>query len=162
MPESRPGATVLTWEPHKTECPPGPAWNLVWPPTLNCGQTRANSYGTLVSGCLAQIPLLGQGGPPSSQLAHLCMSQPGLQNWDQGGRNRSLLGGGIDGNLNGKALLGTSWAGQVEDAGPQRGAWYFPTACMRMARACYRQAAGRQQAPQDGRAMLGCGGTGER
>lgn len=116
---------------------------------------------------LPQIPLLGQGGPPSGQLAHLCMSQPGLQNWEGGAGTEAqakpeLLGGGTDGNLNSKALPGTGWAGQVEDAGPRRGAWYFPTACMRMARACYRQAAGRQQAPQDGRAMLGCGGTGER
>lgn len=154
----------------RTECPPGPAWNLVRPPTLHCGRTRTNSYGTLVSGCLApdSTPRSGRATFwPAGSFVHV-PTRPAELGW--GGRGTGteaqakpeLLGGGTDGNLNSKALPGTSWAGQVEDARPRRGAWYFPTACMRMARACYRQAAGRQQAPQDGRAMLGCGGTGER
>lgn len=162
--EAGPGQQCSHRNHMRTECPPGPAWNLVWPPTLHCVQTRANSYGTLASGCLAQIPLLGQGGPSSGQLAHLCISQPGLQNWCQGSRTQAkpeFLGRGIDRDLDGKALPGASWAGQGEDAGPGRGAWYVPMACMRTAWACYRQAAGRQQAPQDWRAVLGCGGDRE-
>lgn len=128
--EAGPGPRCSHGNHMRTESPPGLAWNLVWP-LLHCGRTRANSYGTLVSGCLAPDSTprsgratfwpVGSSVHPPARPAELGPREQeqnprlSLGSWEEG-----------DGDLGGKALPGAGWAGQGGRCWAREGSLVLP------------------------------------